>query len=345
MPFTEPRQATGAVASAAIALALLIVLAGNGGCEIAVPDTVPPFTCVPGPASCPTGEVCSPSTGQCVPKDSPDGGFVPTCSSLGCACSAPTDCTSGICGDELTVTTDLYAAASKTSFCTKPCCTSDNCDASTVCFATAAGGNLCARPEWLGRTAAPGQGKGGVACGTDSDCRSGLCAGAACADTCCSTAQSDPECAPGATCGFGNFPGRGFDVHYTATCASRSGTEANGGSCSANSQCVGNYCNVTCHDACRSSADCGGPSQECGYAFAPGTSSFVSVCSASPGTALEGAACTGNNDCQSGFCDSMSMLCTDVCYADADCTVPGWRCRPEIVVVAGVSFSYVACGS
>jgi hypothetical protein len=39
------------------------------------------------------------------------------------------------------------------------------------------------------------------------------------------------------------------------------------------------------------------------------------------------------------------MQCTDVCFADSDCTVDGWRCRPEVAVLGQVSFSYLACGS
>ena len=77
---------------------------------------------------------------------------------------------------ELTVSTPLYMANNSTNFCTKPCCTTADCDSSTVCFATGAGGNYCVNPTWIGRTATFGTATGGAACKVDSDCRSGLCA-------------------------------------------------------------------------------------------------------------------------------------------------------------------------
>jgi hypothetical protein len=179
----------------------------------------------------------------------------------------------------------------------------------------------------------------------DSDCRSGLCAGMACADTCCSTAGSGAECASGASCRFGTFPGRGFDVHYASYCSATMATGANAGSCNSNAACKSNLCAIGCHDACRSSADCGSPSQECAYQI-PNLAGVVTACATAMGSAAEGAACTGNADCHSGFCDTAaSMLCTDVCYADSDCTMAGWRCRPQqITLPGGASYSVLECG-
>jgi hypothetical protein len=363
-----------AIGAFAAALALVVLaFASSSGCEFAVPDTVPAFSCIPGPGSCPADMVCASATKQCVAKSqtcpmvgcdaglscdtstlactptagSMDAGPPASCNSLGCACSGPSDCASGICGNELTVTSAVYNAANETSFCTKPCCTSADCDASTVCFATADGGNYCVRPTWLGRSATLGTHSGGAACGADTDCRSGLCAAASCADTCCSTAQSAVECSGGTSCQFGIFPGETFDVHYAAYCAPAAGTGANGSSCTSSSQCLGNLCATgSCHDACRNSADCGSSSQECGYAISPdSTSALIAACSSSLGTGAEGNSCENNNECQSGFCDATSNQCTDVCYADSDCTAGEWHCRPEVVVLGGVSFSYLACGS
>ncbi len=386
------RRAASLLSCAVLGLALLALSAGTGACELDVPATVPSFSCVPGPDSCPTDQVCSPATMQCVLRSqactvvgcppgiscnketlacssgsaavdgsvgvdgqvvrdgSPDSdaSSFPTCSTLACPCSGAADCQSGICADELTVTSDVYDAAKQESFCTKPCCTSADCDESTVCFATAARGNYCVRPEWLGRTTTVGAGLGGGACSVDADCRSGLCAAMSCADTCCSTAHSATECSPGTTCDFGIFPGNAFDVHYTAYCTATSGTGANGSTCASSEQCMGGLCaqDNRCHDACRNSQDCGSSSQECGYAISPVmTSAFIAACSSSPGTGEEGASCQGDGDCLSGFCDSASMQCTDVCFADSDCTANGWRCRPEVVVLGQVSFSYLACGS
>jgi hypothetical protein len=297
-----------------------------------------------GSAGSPDGDTNSPDGGT----GSPDGDSFTTNHSLGSHCSGPSDCATGICGDQLTVGSSVFDAAGQASFCTKPCCTSADCDESTICFATAAGGNLCVRPEWLGRATTLGNALGGAQCSSDSNCRSGLCAGASCADTCCSAAEAQAECAPGETCAFGPFPGRTFDTHLTAFCSTPPGIGANGSACANSSQCASGLCapqtfGMACHDACRNSADCGSSTQECGYSVA--MSAVVTVCSASPGTATEGSSCANNGDCQSGFCDSASSQCTDVCFADTDCTVDGWRCRPEVVVLAGASFSFLACGS
>jgi hypothetical protein len=354
-----------------LAAILAVAFASSGGCELVVPDTVPAFSCIPAPDSCPSGAVCAPATKQCVVLSLAcptvgceaglicdtatlacvpgpvDAGSPSRCNSSGCPCSGPSDCTSGICGDELTVSADVYDAANETSFCTKPCCTSADCDGSTVCFATASGGNYCVSPSWLGRSSKLGALSSGATCASDSDCRSGLCAGTSCADTCCSTAQSATECSAGTSCQFGTFPGKTFDVHYAAYCAPAPGTGTNGTSCTSSSQCIGDLCaSGSCHDACRNSADCGSSSQECGYAISPvATSALIAACSSSLGTGAEGSSCQNNNGCQSGFCDATSNQCTDVCYSDSDCTVEGWRCRPEVVVLGGVSFSYLACGS
>jgi hypothetical protein len=333
------------------------LLATGGACGLVIPDTVPEFSCLPGAAgACPDGQVCAAATHQCVAASGDGGvaggeagvGTLTGCSTLACRCAGATDCASGICGDRLTVTDPVYAAANMDNFCTKPCCTSADCDAATVCFAGAAGGNYCVRPEWLGRTARVGAGLGGGVCTGDGDCRSGLCAGSVCADVCCSTAQGASQCAAGATCQFGTFPGRSFDSRYVPHCAVAAGNGGNGAACgAADTACRSALCAIDnrCHDACRNSADCGSAAQECAYAVPNLTAGdIITGCKASPGTGAQGASCQNDQGCQSGFCDPTSMQCTDVCYADSDCE-PGWRCRPELVTLLGKTYSVLACGS
>jgi hypothetical protein len=319
-------------------------------------------------SSCPMGQRCDPGSLACVSLDGASGDAVdeavdapgvlpegappdgsPTCSDFGCKCSGASDCASGICGDQLTLTPDIYKAAGNASVCTRPCCTSVDCDPGSVCFGSAAGGNYCVRPEWLGRSVMLGSMAGGAPCSTGSDCRSGICSGTACADTCCSTALSALECAPGAACGYADFPGSAFDVHYVAFCAAGRGVGANQSACSGNAQCTSNLCPIDgrCHSACRTSSDCGDATQHCAYAIpnlaAP---AIVAVCSASSGAGVEGASCQGNGDCASGFCGLIAHQCTDVCFADTDCHLAGWRCRPEVVALpGGGSYSVLACGS
>jgi hypothetical protein len=312
-------------------------------------------------AGCPTGSVCDPGTLACRlagadagtgPGPGPDSGAPPDgppgCHGVGCICSGPSDCTSGICSDQLTITPELYAAANKTNFCTRPCCTSSDCEIGSVCFASGAGGSYCVLPGWLGRLSDVGTAIGGTACDGDGACRSGLCANGTCADTCCSVAPSGTACAPGTVCRYGAFPGIAFDVHDAAHCAPPAGMVANGAVCQAASDCQSGLCvgllPSRCRDACRSSTDCGA-GHICGYALVSSGSSsdVVAGCENSQGSAAEGASCQSNGDCQTGFCGA-SHQCTDVCFADTDCTYTGWRCRPETVQFGG-SYSVLCCGS
>jgi hypothetical protein len=138
---------------------------------------------------------------------------------------------------------------------------------------------------------------------------------------------------------------------YVPYCAPAGGSAVSGSPCTAGSDCLSGLCapDGQCHDTCRNTDECGSPTLECGYAFPNlAAKEILAVCEKSFGTAahgLEGATCGNNNQCQSGYCDSSSMQCTDVCFADSDCSaVMGWRCRPSIGMVFGTTFSVSACG-
>ncbi len=270
------------------------------------------------------------------------------CMGLTCKCSGNSSCDSHICADQLTIGPGVYMAAGSNSFCTKPCCTSADCDPPTVCYATssnASSGNYCVMPAWLGRATELGSGQGGESCTDDTNCRSGLCAMGTCADTCCSTRQSSSECASGTTCSFGTFPGTpSFDQNYTPYCA-QAGTGTNGTNCNFASDCASNVCTSpgVCQDACRSAADCSGRGYSCGYARNQSNAVFP-ACFSSALAGSEGQPCQRNSDCQSGLCD-MGAKCTDVCFSDKDCTVSGWYCRPEqITLRSGGVASVLCCG-
>jgi hypothetical protein len=347
------------IARAAVVVVLVIV---GAACEAVVTDDVPQTLCVPAPGACPSGQTCDPGTHRCAPDDAAAGDDAPSgddaavfplkgCSTLGCACSGPADCMSGICADTTIVSAAVHDAAQMSAFCTATCCTSADCDSATVCLATGTGQSYCVLPQWIDRSATPGALTGGSSCESDGACRSALCVSGTCADVCCSTAQSAKECANGDVCQFGTFPGRSFDKAFVPFCAPGVGTAPSGSACTADSTCLSGLCppEHTCHDACRSTADCTGTSVECGYAFPGlGVTQIVAVCEASAGTvsqAEEGAPCNGNDTCLSGFCDAKSMKCTDVCYTDADCTPAGWRCRPDVSLTFGsMTYSVFACG-
>lgn len=405
----------GAVATGLFAASLL----AGGGCELAVGDAVPLFLCEPGVGTCPSSQVCSPSTHRCVPAPQactlsgcPDDmqcddqtlACVPVDSSLpgdgaasedatvgfneaeaegpatdapgamtdasapvdedaapdastaeaaarchgtiGCACSTGRDCNGGLCVTQPgSVTRDIWSAARRRPFCSKTCCTSNDCDDGSICFATAAGGNYCVPASWLNDRTAPGLRMGGEECTQGGECRSGLCPAGTCADTCCS-GQSAAQCGPGSACRFGDFPGLDIDTHHTAHCSPQQvGGSANGADCASNGACRSNLCIsagggfVTCHDACRSSADCVGQNQVCSYIASGNTSEVFAACVSANGaqagnTVQQGSACRGATDCQSGLCD-LSGQCTDVCFADSDCTFGTWHCRPSNMPILG----------
>jgi hypothetical protein len=285
----------------------------------------------------------------------PDTGVDAGCRGLGCKCGGDTDCTSNLCAGPQDVASQVYSAAGSHDFCSKPCCTSADCDANTVCYAAVSTtpstiGNYCVAPTWIGRSATLGTAKGGAACTSNSQCRSGLCAGNVCADTCCSTNGSATECAAGNECRFDNFPGAvSFDKSYTGFCGT-AGSGANGSSCTVSTDCQSNLCDNssftgTCRNACRNTADCGGQGVSCAYVSVT-TGAFFAACFPGAGTAAEGQSCTSDAQCQSQFCNGAGQ-CTDVCFSDSDCTMTGWRCRPEQVnnLKGGGTYWVMVCGS
>ncbi len=354
------------------ALALLF----SAGCEVAIGDAVPAFLCEAdaGPSACPGSQVCSPASHQCVdmcsvsgcphgfgcsdasqlcvpastdgstdeaaadarPNDAPlqaDGG---PCRSLGCKCSGDADCNSSLCLDMAAATTELYTAAGRSSFCGQTCCTSADCPGGTVCFATAAGGNYCVNPAWLGDRSTPGRLQGGSSCSTGTQCRSGLCAGGTCADPCCSTQSG--QCASGSACAFGNFPGKGFDTHYSARCVTSPDAGAPFGSfCSADADCESNLCLNYCVAPCRNSADC--PSgHSCWYVLpnSPNSNDVVAACLASTqGSTAVGQSCSSPASCANDLCvgGAGSMVCTDTCFVDSDCPSSLPNCALALLTV------------
>ncbi len=321
------------------------------GAEVSVNDSGAPDTSIAADTSPPA------DTGTVMDTSAPDTSG-PCPGAVGCPCAGASACASGICADSLTVTTGLYNAAGMTSFCTQPCCTSSDCSAGTVCFATGQGGDYCVEPDWIGRTQGTGSGGGGATCSTGRDCRSGLCgSGGKCVDTCCSSASASAECSGGQTCQFDAFPGlTSVDKNYSAFCATSQGTRPTGDTCSSDSSCQSNFCAATggsfqstCLGACRSTSSCGS-GESCGYVLPPDQTAnpmpVVAACVSGQGTLPEGATCNTTMDNCQGFCDPSTLLCTDVCFATSDCTKSGWTCRPETIAVSGGgSYSVLCCGT
>jgi hypothetical protein len=264
------------------------------------------------------------------------------CTTL-CPCQNDSQCPKGVCANALTVSSTLYAAAGGASFCTLACCTSADCPAGTVCFASGAGGQYCVAPSWLGRSA-PGASLGGAACSSDSTCRSGLCAAGRCADTCCSLASSSSQCASG-ICAFGAFPGRSFDRHFAPHCTPQVGSLGYSASCSSSSQCRGGLCYQSggggyCTNPCETSAECGSGN---GCQFDQQGQDLYAACFPTPGGLVQGQACTTNQQCAGYWCNSSSQ-CTGACFRNSDCTVSGWFCRAEADTVPTGTYDVLVCG-
>jgi hypothetical protein len=214
-----------------------------------------------------------------------------------------------------------------------------------VCFGSGQGGNYCVKPLWLGRVA-PGAGavNGGSSCSNGSQCRSGLCTGGTCADTCCSLTDS-AQCS-GEQCTFGAFPGAtSLDTHFTARCGPPRGLYGYEASCAGDDQCIGGLCSPDptgtgsyCTNACRSSDDCA-PGATC-LLDERGTDIYF-ACFPSSGLA-QGAKCSTNDQCLGAWCGTGNQ-CSNICFTDAQC-IQGWRCTPQPDVLATGTYLVLGCG-
>ncbi len=267
------------------------------------------------------------------------------CTGVLCPCNNAADCTghSKVCAQSITVGQAFYTAAGGNNFCTLGCCTSADCPGGTVCFASGQGGQYCVDPSWLGRSTPGASAQGGALCGAGTDCRSGLCAGGRCADTCCSWASSTAECTDAEQCVFGTFPGASsLDKHFAPHCGAGGGTPF-GNSCTGNGDCQGGLCYQTgtggyCTQPCRS--------QECGFGYAcqvdeEGNDVYAACFPWMP-DAVEGAACTSNNQCQGDWCGTTSQ-CTSICFTSSDC-ISGWTCTPQPSTLATGNYLLLVCG-
>jgi hypothetical protein len=258
------------------------------------------------------------------------GGADATCADLLCACASASDCSSKICADSLIIGSALIQAAGS-KFCMTPCCTSNDCPTTTVCFGSGNGGNYCVNPTWLGRVSPGSSAAGGSPCTAGQQCRSGLCSNGTCADTCCSLTSSGTECTGARACAFGTFPGAaGLDTHYVAFCQPYPGSGTFGSLCSVGTECQGGLCIITqpsfCTVPCRSSDECGSGSA-CQYTSVGTDLDFACLYTFASQTLPLGASCSDYNQCIGGICNSNE--CTNVCFTDADCRPALPHCTPQ----------------
>lgn len=326
-----------------LATALLVA------CQLIVPGELPEVKCASAdPSACPSGMTCDVSVGRCVaaldngdsgdedvtdvdasdeqqpPDDAPVGP-----ADLGESCVVAADCKSSICGTSAVLSTAIISSSDK-PICTTPCCTSADCPSGFVCFGAGTGGNYCVPSAKAGRSPpGSGGGSGGTTCSGNTQCRSGLCSGGRCVDTCC----MPTDCATGTVCRIDGPP---TIPHYAWTCAlPNAGGSDIGATCTLQSDCTNDNCvgfgsSKLCRPSCCSNANCssqGFTTEVCAYGDTQGDK-YKSCFSPGSGGGALGTSCGNDFDCESHYCDPELKRCGQPCCRDRDCPT-GYACRPS----------------
>ena len=333
---------------------------GDAQCD--VPNEVCNYdACVPGCGStgCPTGDICNPNTGRCVP-------FTDGTKDLGTACDSHADCLSNVCWPiDVSATTAVRR-------CGQTCTSTDDCPSGFVCHELGDGGT-CLPVDFY-----PGGGPRDVAPnGTCTDtfvseqCVSGYCNDSA--NTCYETCGNDNDCnASGAAnvCVMRrqvnvDKDGDGVvqldEVAFTALCQPPLPAGLAAGAVCSNAgavpqqrdhdKCDSGYCAQTpdstksarCAGGCCTPSDCSPAAPICKPldvwdGLRQGVSEpygFQKVCLYREwsGSKQLGAVCNANSECLSEICAqgaSGVKRCTQTCCTNLDCAGLGWTtgCRP-----------------
>ena len=316
-------------------------LCGNGLCVAGrceagdagpvLTDSGPPpdvYTC--SSANCPTPSACDPASNRCIA-----GASAPE----GAPCVADSVCTTGICANSGMVPAAWTNAG---RFCTKTCCSSNDCAAGSVCAQAGTGGRYCVKASLVG-IAGVGTKRTGESCVGPEACRSGRCEGGSCTDACC----TDSSCGSGQRCTVVAVA-TGTSSQSGLHCRASRGSSA-ASRCTSTDDCSSGVCRVLstnilepklCMASCCSSASCGNAigllsiyRLRCSYERPDGATAVVATCreGANPSGKRIGEACLVDGDCFSNQCDSVLGKCTDVCCTHDDCSreAAGWRCVPS----------------
>lgn len=327
----------------AVTIACVVAL----GCQVIVGDDAPSFRCASlAEDACPSGQTCDLSIGRCV-QPTPiedagpveeDGGAAGDATSdgpsgplpIGAACRLDGDCASDLCGTSNVLTAVVTGPSGPV--CTKSCCTSAECPSGFVCFGAGTGGNYCVAAAAASRSETGGA-SAGATCTASRDCRSGNCQDGRCIDTCCRAA----DCASGTTCRLLVVTVPAPDREDWACAPPVTPSDAGvgdgcnlvGGPVCSNNACFGSGASAACRPPCCGTDSCtaaGYPNGRCRYGTSI-TGDSVKICFASGAGAANGAACTNDGECSSGYCDLELKKCAATCCVDADCA-NGGVCRP-----------------
>jgi hypothetical protein len=284
------------------------------------------------------------------PVDAGDVTEAATLSPLGAMCSSGSGCQTGLCGTSTLLTSNVMTPKGA-SVCTKPCCTSSDCDDPTVrgfvCYPSV-GGNYCVDPHWISLPTVSGLGAPGTPCMTGAtQCRSGVCTGGKCQDTCC----LDTDCMNNTVCQESVLDGV-----PSFNCGRSGGTVTQGDTCGFVDSCQSNYCfGLTpfyygyCLGACCQDSDCKDPAgsgtNSCNLMEVTvdgGGAAVLRSCSQeiNPGAGAYQSMCSKSSDCTSGLCYQKSK-CTAPCCVDTDCS-GGWVCRSS-AFTSPFTFDLLVC--
>lgn len=306
------------------ALRMLLALAATiAGCEALVDGKLHLVLCddegVVGPPACLEGFECR--AGTCIE-------VIALEDPMGSACMFDHDCgPGGVCLDPL-VFGDSGGAR-----CSRPCCTSSDCDPQRafVCASPPGGGpGFCREAAVMDIVNDIGKAKAGAVCAHDEDCRSGRCDGV-CSDGCC----SDTACAEGAgACKFDESPPDGVPAGFACALPGPD-KKARYAPCSDDDDCASGLClaldgiDKRCSSPCCTSVECeavdlDGELTPVACAFVPHGGVRVRACSAvlpQSAVGVVGVPCVEDAECRGGLCIGPVDLkqCSDACCSERDC--------------------------
>jgi MYXO-CTERM domain-containing protein len=246
-----------------------------------------------GSKACASGKACAAIPGK------PYGVCVDAKKGIGEACTASSQCDSGLCSQNK---------------CAPMCFSNQDCAPGLVCKTQGGGGS----PSGPGTCVpAPTKLADGAACGASSECASNLCVGAGGGAVCVQGCSANKPCAAGFDC----YPlqNGGVSPGITGACLKAAEKKPAGLPCKGGSDCKSNLCvttsptSGTCMDEC-SAAPC-----PAGFSCQKlqGTKSACFPL----GNAQLGDACQEHLDCQSALCliEGGKSYCATSCKASADC--------------------------